>query len=185
MIDEKTFTKYLNRNEIESIVTSLANRLNNDYEGKQLVLVAVLKGACVFIADLCRQLKMDVEVDFVRMTSLGSGPNATPGGAPAPSGTVSIVKDIQTDIRGKHVLIVEEIIDSGRKLKFLYDRLWSSQPASVEVITLLDKKGKRIVDVPVKYTGRAIEDQFLVGYGLDLEEKCRNLGEIYFLKYPN
>lgn len=177
MIDEKTFTKYLNRTEIEAIVTSLANQLNRDYENKQVVLVGVLKGACVFIADLCRQLKMDVEVDFVRMTSHGKGLTN--------HGTVTIVKDINVDVRGKHVLIVEEIIDSGRKLKFLYDRLQASKPASIEVITFLDKKGKRIVDVPVKYTGRAIEDQFLVGYGLDLEEKCRNLGEIYFLKYPN
>lgn len=177
MIDEKTFTKYLNRNDIDAIVTSLASQLNRDYEGKQLVLVGVLKGACIFIADLCRQLKVDVEVDFVRMTSQGQGLTS--------HGTVSIIKDINTDVRGKHVLIVEEIIDSGRKLKFLYDRLKAAQPASLEVITFLDKKGKRLTEVPVKYTGRAIEDQFLVGYGLDLEEKCRNLGEIYFLKYPN
>ena len=177
MIDEKIFTKYLNRTDIESIVESLANQLNRDYEGKTLVLVGVLKGACVFIADLCRHLKMDVEVDFVRMTSQGKG-LTTPG-------TISLVKDITTDVRNKHVLIVEEIIDSGRKLKFLYDRILASNPASLEVLTLLDKKGKRVVEVPVKYVGRLIEDQFLVGYGLDLEEKCRNLPEIFFLKYPN
>lgn len=177
MIDEKTFTKYLNRTDIESIVTSLANQLNRDYADKQVVLVGVLKGACVFIADLCRQLKMDVEIDFVRLTSAGKG-LTTPG-------TVSILKDISVDIRGKHVLIVEEIIDSGRTLKFLFDRVKASQPASVEVLTFLDKKNKRLVDTPVKYVGRLIDDQFLVGYGLDLEEKCRNLPEIYFLKYPN
>lgn len=177
MLDDKTFTKYLNKTDIESIVTSLGNQLNRDYEGKNVVLVGVLKGACVFIADLCRQLKMEVEVDFVRMTSHGKG-LTTPG-------TVSILKDISVDIRDKHVLIVEEIIDSGRTLKFLFDRLKASQPASVEVITFLDKKGKRLVDTPVKYVGRVIEDQFLVGYGLDLEEKSRNLGEIYFLRYPN
>lgn len=177
MLDDKTFTKYLNQTDIEGIVASLANQLNRDYEGKNVVLVGVLKGACVFIADLCRQLKMEVEVDFVRMTSHGKG-LTTPG-------TVSILKDISVDIRNKHVLIVEEVIDSGRTLKFLYDRIKASSPASVEVITFLDKKGKRLVDTPVKYVGRAIDDQFLVGYGLDLEEKCRNLGEIYFLKYPN
>ena len=176
-MDDKTFTKYLNRSDIESIVASLANQLNRDYEGRQLVLIGVLKGACVFIADLCRQLKMDVEVDFVRMASHGKGIGD--------HGTVTIVKDISVDITGKHVLIVEEIIDSGRKLKFLVERLKAGEPASIEVMTFLDKKRKRMVDVPVKYTGRAIEDQFLIGYGLDLEEKCRNLGEIYFLKYPN
>src|SRR5689334_16163144 len=101
MLDDKTFTKYLNQTDIEGIVASLANQLNRDYEGKNVVLVGVLKGACVFIADLCRQLKMEVEVDFVRMTSHGKG-LTTPG-------TVSILKDISVDIRSKHVLIVEEI----------------------------------------------------------------------------
>lgn len=170
MIDEKIFTKFLNQSDIESIVSSLANQLNRDYEGENLVLVGVLKGCSVFIADLCRELKMNVEVDFVRMAS---------------QSTVTLVKDINVDIQNKHVLIVEEIIDSGRKLKFLYERLKTAQPKSVEVVTFLDKKNKRLVDVPVKYVGRRIEDQFLVGYGLDLEEKCRNLPEIYFLKYPN
>jgi hypoxanthine phosphoribosyltransferase len=176
-VDERIFTKFLNRTDIESITTSLANQLNRDFEKKQVVLVGVLKGACVIIADLCRQLKMDVEIDFVRLASQGRG-LTTPG-------TVTILKDINTDVRNKHVIIVEEIIDSGRTLKFLYDRLKASQPASVEVLTFLDKKGKRMVDVPVKYVGRVIDDQFLIGYGLDLEEKCRNLPEIYFLKYPN
>lgn len=177
ILDDKNFTKFLNETDIESIVISMANQINRDYDGKQVVLVGVLKGCCVFMADLCRQLKLDVEVDFVRMVSQGR--------TLTDPGTVSIVKDITTDIRDKHVLIVEEIIDSGRALKFLYDRLRASQPASVEVLTFLDKRGKRMVDVPVKYSGRLIEDQFLVGYGLDLEEKCRNLPEIYFLKYPN
>ncbi|MGE4233585.1 MAG: hypoxanthine phosphoribosyltransferase [Bacteriovoracia bacterium] len=177
MLDDRNFTKLLNRSDIDGIVTSLANQLNRDFENKPLVLIGVLKGASVFIADLSRQLKMNVEVDFVRLTSHGRG-LTTPG-------TVTFVKDISTDIRGKHVIIVEEIIDSGRTLKFLYDRLLAGQPASVDVLTFLDKKGKRLVDVPVKYVGRIIEDQFLVGYGLDLEEKCRNLPEIYFLKYPN
>ncbi len=177
MLDEKNFTKYLNRHEIEAAVQSLANRLNADYEGKQVVLVTVLKGAIVFIADLMRHLKFDAEVEFVRLSSYGK--------ARASSGTVTILKDIQADIRGKHVLVVEEIIDSGRTLKFLFERLKSSGPASVEIVTLLDKAAKRIVDVPVKYIGRKIDDQFLVGYGLDLEEHCRNLPDIYYLKYPN
>lgn len=177
MIDNKMFTKFLNRSDIDAIVTSLANQLNRDYEGKGIVLVCVLKGAFMFAADLCRHLKVQVDIDFVRLASQGRTLN-TPG-------TVSIIKDITIDVRGKHVIIVEEIIDSGRTLKFLYDRLLASQPASVEVLTFLDKKGKRLADVPVKYVGHEIHDQFLVGYGLDLEEKCRNLPEIYFLRYPN
>lgn len=177
MLDDKNFTKYLNRHEIEAAVQSLANRINSDYEGQKIVLVGVLKGAFLFMADLIRHLKVEHELEFVRLSSYGK--------ARTSSGTVTILKDIHADIRGKHILIVEEIIDSGRTLKFLFERLKTSGPASVEIVTLLDKSAKRVVDVPVKYVGRQIDDQFLVGYGLDLEEKCRNLPDIYYLKYPN
>lgn len=177
MIDDKNFTKYLSRHEIDAAVQSLALKLNADYEGKPVVLVGVLKGCIVFMADLARALKLDAEIEFVRLSSYGK--------ARTSSGTVTIIKDISADIRGKHVLIIEEIIDSGRTLKFLYERLKTSGPASVEIVTLLDKSSKRVVDVPVKYVGRTIDDQFLVGYGLDLEEHCRNLPDVYYLKYPN
>ncbi|MEN9724162.1 MAG: Hypoxanthine phosphoribosyltransferase [Pseudomonadota bacterium] len=177
MVDERNFTKYLSRFEIEATVQEIAERINQDYRGQPLVLVAVLKGAYVFLADLVRFLKVDFEVEFVRLSSYGRAKES--------SGTVTILKDIEADIRGKHVLIVEEIIDTGRTLKFLVERLRSSGPASVEIVSLLDKEAKRVVDVPVKYVGRKIDDQFLIGYGLDLEEKCRNLPDIYYLKYPN
>lgn len=177
MLDEKNFTKYLNRHEIEAAVQSIATKINADYEGKEVVIVGVLKGALLFMADLVRHLKFDPEVEFVRLSSYGK--------ARTSSGTVTILKDIQADIRNKHVLIVEEIIDSGRTLKFLFERLKAAGPESVEIVTLLDKVSKRVVDVPVKYVGRTIDDQFLVGYGLDLEEHCRNLADIYYLKYPN
>jgi len=176
-IDEKNFTKYLSRHEIDASVQALAARINADYAGKQVVLVGVLKGAIIFMADLIRHLTVDVEAEFVRLSSYGK--------ARTSSGTVTILKDIHADIRGKHVLIVEEIIDSGRTLKFLYERLLASGPASVEIVTLLDKASKRVVEVPVKYVGRPIDDQFLIGYGLDLEEYCRNLPEVFYLKYPN
>lgn len=177
ILDDKNFTKYLNRHEIDAAVQSIANRINADYEGKEVVLVGVLKGAIIVMADLVRHLKIDAEIEFVRLSSYGK--------ARTSSGTVTILKDIGADIRGKHVLIIEEIIDSGRTLKFLYERLKQAGPASVEIVTLLDKEAKRVVDVPVKYVGRTIDDQFLIGYGLDLEEKCRNLPDIYYLKYPN
>lgn len=176
-MDDRNFTKYLTRHEIEAAVISIANRINADYDGKKVVLVGVLKGAILFIADLIRHLRVDADVEFVRLSSYGK--------ARTSSGTVTILKDIGTDIRDKHVLIIEEIIDSGRTLKFLYERLKQSGPASVEIVTLLDKASKRVVDVPVKYVGRNIDDQFLIGYGLDLEEKARNLPDIYYLKYPN
>jgi hypoxanthine phosphoribosyltransferase len=177
MVDEKNFTQYLSRFEIDTAVQEVAERINRDYQGQKVVLVAVLKGAYVFLADLVRYLKVDFEVEFVRLSSYGKGKES--------SGTVTIIKDIEIDIRGKHVLVVEEIIDSGRTLKFLVERLKSSGPTSVEIVSLLDKESKRVVEVPVKYVGRKIEDQFLIGYGLDLEEKCRNLADIYYLKYPN
>lgn len=177
MIDDRNFTKYLDRHAIEGVVQEIADRINQDYEGKSVVLVGVLKGAIIFIADLVRHLKIDHEVEFVRLSSYGRERTS--------SGTVVMLKDISTDIRGKHVLIIEEIIDSGRTLKFLFDRLKTGGAASVEIVTLLDKAAKRVVDVPVKYVGRPIDDQFLIGYGLDLEERSRNLREIYYLKYPN
>ncbi len=177
VLDQKNFTKYLSRHDIDVAIRGVAEKLNKDYAGKKVLLVCVLKGAYVFCADLIRQLNLEVDVDFVRLSSYGRALRS--------SGTVTILKDINADIRDKHVLIVEEIIDSGRTLRFLYDRLKASNPASVEIVTLLDKKAKRVTDVPVKYVGREIDDQFLVGYGLDLEEKCRNLPDVYYLKYPN
>lgn len=178
MLDNQNFTKYLSRHEIEATVQDLAHQLNKDYEGKNVVLICVLKGGIIFAADLMRLLdKCDTEIEFVRLTGYGKTSSST--------GTVTIVKDIQSDIAGKHVLIVEEIIDSGRTLKFLFDRLKKSDPASIEVVTLLDKTSKRMVEVPVKYIGRKVENHFLIGYGLDLEEKCRNMREIYSLKYLN
>jgi len=171
------FTQYLNSDEIQAIVSRLAEEIRKDYHGKTLLLIGVLKGASVFMADLMRALKTDVEIDFVRLSSYGKEKTS--------SGTVTLLKDISRDIRGKHVLIVEEIIDSGRSLKFLRDRLIQSEPASLEIVSLLDKAEKRIVDVQVKYVGRKVDDQFLIGYGLDLEEHERNLPEIYHLTYPN
>jgi len=175
--NHESWTPYLSRHEIEGIVCRLASRINEDYKGKDLLLIGVLKGASVFMADLFKHLTGQVDADFVRLSSYGREKES--------SGTITLLKDITADINGRHVLIVEEIIDTGRTLKFLYDRLKSSKPASIEIVTLLDKKEKRLVDVPVKYAGQSVKNEFLIGYGLDLEEKCRNLPDIYYLKYPN
>ncbi|MBU6155030.1 MAG: hypoxanthine phosphoribosyltransferase [Bdellovibrionales bacterium] len=174
---ESRFTPYLKEDEIRVLVADLAEKIRKDYDGKTLLLVGVLKGAYVFLSDLIRELRMDVEIDFVRLSSYGKERES--------SGTVTLLKDISRDIRGKHVLIVEEIVDSGRSLKFLYDRLSHSGPASLEIVTLLDKHEKRVVNVPVKYSGKKVEDQFLIGYGLDLEERVRNCPSILALTYPN
>ena len=171
------FTKYLAKHEIERTIADLSEKLNQDYDGKDVILICVLKGGFVFLADLVRQLDFDPSVEFVRLSSYGKSRTST--------GTITVLKDVSCDIRDKHVLIVEEIIDTGRTLKFFYERLQKSEPTSVEIVTLLDKSEKRVVDVPVKYVGRKVDDHFLIGYGLDLEERCRNLSEIYYLKYPN
>ena len=171
------FTPYLNEEEIAVLVRDLAKRIREDYAGKTLLLIGVLKGASLFLADLMRALALDVEIDFVRLSSYGKGRES--------SGTVTLLKDISCDIRGKHVLIVEEIIDSGRSMKFLRERLLQSGPASLEIATLLDKHQKRVEDVSVKYVGKQVDDHFLIGYGLDLEERARNYSSILALTDPN
>jgi len=176
--DARQFRSYMTAEEIENVLGGLADQINKDYKkNDKVLLVAVLKGTIIVMADLVRKLDADVSVDFVRTASYGKSLGS--------SGTVTFLKDISTDLQNKHVIIVEEIIDSGRALKFLYDRLKAGNPLSLKVATLLDKRKKRLVTVPVDYVGKVIDDEFLIGYGLDLEEKCRNLPDIYALKYPN
>ena len=170
VFDSIEFSEFLSEAELAGLVETLATQIRKDYPGKTILLVGVLKGAYVFMADLMRALKMDVEIDFVRLSSYGKEKES--------SGTITLIKDISRDIQGKHVLIVDEIIDTGQTLRFLYDRLLQSNPASLEVVALLDKHQKRIVEVPVKYTGKKVENAFLIGYGLDLLERVRNIPEV-------
>lgn len=164
--------------EVLSAVDALAEQINRDFGiNDRILLVGVLKGAFMVMADLVRRLHSDTEVEFVRAQSVGKSASSP--------GTVSLVKDIGVDITNRHVIIVEEIIDSGRTLKYLHDRLKSAKPLSIKVATLLDKRQKRIAKIDADYVGRLVDDQFLIGYGLDLEEKCRNLRNIYALRYPN
>ncbi len=159
--------------QIESIVQSLAERITKDYSGKELVIVCILKGAFMFLADLIRHLKIPVKIDFVRLASYGTGMKS--------SGLVEITKDIETPIEGKDVLIIEDIIDSGRTLKFLKERLALSKPRSIKVCALLDKKARREVLIEADYLGKEVEDVFVVGYGIDYSESYRNLPEIYYI----
>ena len=176
--DENQFSKFMSPDDIRVAVLNLAEKINHDFGiHDKLLLVGVLKGAFVVTADLVRELHSDVDVDFVRTTRYGKSLKK--------SGTLAFLKDISTDLSDKHVIIVEEIIDSGRALKFLYNRLKAGSPLSLKVATLLDKKDRRLVDVHVDYVGQSVGNDFLIGYGLDLEEKCRNLPGIHSLKYPN
>lgn len=160
--------------EIQSKIAELAKRISDDYRGKDLLVVGILKGAVLFMADLVRALDIPIRIDFMAVSSYGSSTES--------SGIVRILKDLDQGIEGKHVLIVEDIIDSGLTLKYLVENLEARQAASVQVCTLLDKPDRRKAHVDVKYNGFKVPDEFLVGFGLDYNEKYRHLPEVYVLK---
>jgi hypoxanthine phosphoribosyltransferase len=170
----ENFNVLIPKAKIDAAIDTLATQLNQDYSGKRLILVGVLKGAFIFMADLMRKLHMPTEVDFVKLESYGSGTES--------SGTVKLLKDIDTNINGHHVLIVEEIIDSGRTLHFLYKRLQAAKPESLKICALLDKKERRVADIEADYVGMDVENKFLVGYGLDYDQAYRNLPDIYYIE---
>lgn len=156
----------ITKDEIQEMVSELAREIERDYEGREIVMICPLKGSVPFMADLCRKIKLSQIVDFVYVTS--------------PKGeSCRIIKDISVDIQGKHVLIIEEIIDAGRTLSFLKARLQASHPASLKIVTLLDKPALRQVPLNPDYVGRTIEDRFVIGYGMDSGEIGRNYAEIY------
>jgi hypoxanthine phosphoribosyltransferase len=152
---------------LEAKLAEIGARVNADYEGREVLLVGVLKGAVMVMADFARHLTIPCAMDFMAVSSYGSSTRS--------SGVVRILKDLDTEIEGRDILIVEDIVDSGLTLDWLLRNLRSRNPNSIEVMALLTKPAARQVDVPIKYTGFAIQDQFVVGYGLDLNEKYRNL----------
>ena len=153
--------------QIQERVRALAAEISRDYEGLNLLMVGILKGAFIFLADLVRALKIPAEIDFLAVSSYGK--------ATVSSGAVQIIKDLSEDIEGRHVLIVEDIVDTGLTLRYIHDLLLARKPASLKIAVLLDKKERRQVHVPVHYVGFEVPDRFLVGYGLDFAEKFRNL----------
>jgi len=162
-LDQTLFTE----EQISSRLKEMAADIERDYEGKDILLVGVLKGAVMVMADLARSLDRHVEMDWMAVSSYGSGTKS--------SGVVRILKDLDTDLQGRHVLIVEDIIDTGLTLSWLITNLRSRGPASVEIATLLRKPEAVQMDVEVKYVGFDIPNAFVVGYGLDYNEKYRNL----------
>lgn len=172
------FVPYIREKEIQTIVKSLAHTIDQKYKGEELILVSVLKGSNVFLSDLVKNIRnVKIYIDFVSLSAVGRSKEN--------NGSIIIKKDIQTNVLDKNVLIVEEIIDTGRALHFLKNRLIQSSPRNIEIITLFDKPYKRAVPIKADYIGKQIEDQFIVGYGLDLDEFGRNFSDIYYLKYPN
>lgn len=155
-------------------VAQLAAEINRDYAGQELMLISVLRGSFVFMADLVRALTIPCTVDFMAVSSYGSGTTS--------SGQVQITKDLSEDITGKNVLVVEDILDSGNTLSYLLELLRARKPASMRLCTLLDKPERRVKPVQLDYTGFSIPDAFVVGYGLDYDEHYRNLPYIGILK---
>ncbi|MBD5559855.1 MAG: hypoxanthine phosphoribosyltransferase [Clostridia bacterium] len=164
----------LSEEEIKARVAELGRQISRDYEGKEVVAVCILRGCFIFFSDLMRQISIPVAIEFMSVSSYGGGAQS--------SGSVKINYDMQNDIAGKHVLIVEDIIDSGNTLSHLTEMLRSRDPASIEICALLNKPDRRVVDVPVKYVGFDIPDEFVVGYGLDYNSLYRNYRNIGILK---
>ncbi|MEA2146362.1 MAG: hypoxanthine phosphoribosyltransferase [Solirubrobacteraceae bacterium] len=160
--------------ELNRRVRELGQEIARDYEGRDLVLIGVLKGAVLFLSDLLRELPEAVEVDFMAVASYGSATKS--------SGVVRILKDLDAAIEGRDVLIVEDIVDSGLTLQYLLDTLRSRNPRTLEVCALLSKSEARLIDVPVRYIGIEIPNEFVVGYGLDYQERYRGLPYVAVLE---
>jgi hypoxanthine phosphoribosyltransferase len=165
---ERAVTEVLiEEDDLQRRIAELGAEVSADYEGRDLLLVGVLKGAVFFLADLMRHLRVPCEIDFMAISSYGASTDS--------SGVVRILKDLDINIEGRHVLVVEDIIDSGLTLSYLVRNLEARAPASLEVCALLTKPERREIDVPVRYTGFEIPNRFVIGYGLDFAERYRNL----------
>ena len=160
--------------QLKARVAEIARQIEADYAGTEIMLISVLRGSFIFMADLCRAIQLPCTLDFMSVSSYGKGTTS--------SGQVQITKDLSEDITGRHVIVVEDILDSGNTLSYLLKILENRHPASIRLCTLLDKPERRVKPVEVHYTGFSIPDAFVVGYGLDYAERYRNLPYIGVLK---
>lgn len=169
------FTEVLiSREQLADKVAELGAKISEDYKGEELFLIGILKGSVPFMADLMRAITLDVEMDFMSVSSYGSGTKT--------SGVVRILKDLDSDIAGKNVLIVEDIIDSDLTLAYLKEYLAKRNPKSIRIVTMLSKPARRKADIEADYTGFVVDDKFIVGYGLDIDQKYRNLPYISWIR---
>ena len=168
-------TKVLvSKEQLQQRVRELGAEISRDYEGRELVLVGILKGGAVFMSDLMREITVPIGIDYMSVSSYGASSTS--------SGVITIKKDIDTDIRGKHVLLVEDLIDTGLTLQHLKQLFALREAASFRICTILSKPSRRLVDVPIDYSGIDIPDEFVVGYGLDYAEQFRNLPEVWIVE---
>lgn len=165
----------LSEEEVDARIQTIGEQISKDYAGKQVHLICVLKGGSFFMCELAKRINVPVSLDFMSVSSYGSDTKS--------SGIVKIVKDLDDSIKDKDVIVVEDIVDSGRTLSYLMEMLNSRGPKSLRLCTLLDKPDRRVVDVKVDYTGFSIPDEFVVGYGLDYDQKYRNLPYIGIVKF--
>lgn len=173
-MDEMRKEVLYSRAEIQQKVKEVAGRISHDYAGRELIVIGILKGAFVFMADLIRELTIPCKIDFVRAASYGAGQET--------SGKVVMTKDIETSIKGKDILIVEDIVDTGLTLTYLVGWLKERNPRSLKVCAFLDKRKRRKVAFEADYVGFTMDDGFVVGYGLDFNEQARYLPEVYLVK---
>ncbi len=157
----------ISKEQLKKRTEELGRQITQDYKGESILAVCILRGAVLFMTDLIREIDLEVQIDFMSVSSYGASTKS--------SGVVRILKDLDTAIEGKNVLIIEDIVDSGLTLKYLKDYLLGRGPKSLKICTLLDKPARRTADVSADYTGFEVEDQFIVGYGLDYNQKYRNL----------
>ena len=174
MLEKDIQSVLFSEEELKNRVAELAAMIEKDYEGKEIMLIGVLRGSFVFMADLCRAIDLPCTLDFMSVSSYGKGTTS--------NGQVQITKDLSEDISGRHVIVIEDILDSGNTLSYLLKMLQNRNPASIRLCTLLDKPDRRVKQVEVHYSGFTIPDAFVVGYGLDYAEKYRNLPYIGILK---
>ncbi|MBQ4293737.1 MAG: hypoxanthine phosphoribosyltransferase [Lachnospiraceae bacterium] len=160
---------------VDSMIEKMGEKISRDYEGQEVRLICVLKGGVFFACELAKRITVPVSLDFMSVSSYGGGTSS--------SGVVKIIKDLDDSIEGKNVLVVEDIVDSGRTLNYLLENLRSRKPKSLALCTMLDKPSRRVVPVTVDYTGFEIPDEFVVGYGLDYAQKYRNLPFIGVIEF--
>lgn len=160
----------ISKQKLEGKVRELGKQITNDYEGEEVTLVGLLRGSVVFLADLCREINLEVKIDFMNVSSYGNGMES--------SRDVKILKDLDDSIKGKNVIIVEDIIDTGYTLDLVISMLKERQPKSLKIATLLDKPARREINMDIDYVGFVIPDAFIVGYGIDYSQKYRNLNYI-------